>query len=343
MRSVPNEDAARDTTDDATDGAPPPGATDVRVRVLRGEAEIPRICALCAAVFKEVAVPLPDELENDPIMTQVGDFLESRYETAMIKDLNSVITRNMREKRRAANQAHAEFGRVKARATARELRTLQRTRTSVDALTTEQLAEMRARISDEIEAAREELARTPRSPEEIKRARARQWIQLVADGAVAGGVSTGLVSARENDDAKTKRETKFLKINGEPASFGREPTPLPPTKDGKPRERIASATLQVCVPDSAFPPPFPSSKPYRSYLANVAVAPEARRSGVATAIIRYSERLTKLWGFDEMWLHVNIDNPGARALYEGLGYAIVSEDPWFYLDRRYLMRKKLVA
>jgi len=131
MRSVPNEDAARDTTDDATDGAPPPGATDVRVRVLRGEAEIPRICALCAAVFKEVAVPLPDELENDPIMTQVGDFLESRYETAMIKDLNSVITRNMREKRRAANQAHAEFGRVKARATARELRTLQRTRTSV--------------------------------------------------------------------------------------------------------------------------------------------------------------------------------------------------------------------
>ena len=344
MRSVPNEDAARDTTDDATDGAPPPGATDVRVRVLRGEAEIPRICALCAAVFKEVAVPLPDELENDPIMTQVGDFLESRYETAMIKDLNSVITRNMREKRRAANQAHAEFGRVKARATARELQTLQRTRTSVDALTTEQLAEMRARISDEIEAAREELARTPRSPEEIKRARARQWIQLVADGAVAGGVSTGLVSARENDDRAAKRETKFLKINGEPkSSCGREPTPLPPTKDGKPRERIASATLQVCVPDSAFPPPFPSSKPYRSYLANVAVAPEARRSGVATAIIRYSERLTKLWGFDEMWLHVNIDNPGARALYEGLGYAIVSEDPWFYLDRRYLMRKKLVA
>jgi hypothetical protein len=344
MRSVPNEDAARDTTDDATDGAPPPGATDVRVRVLRGEAEIPRICALCAAVFKEVAVPLPDELENDPIMLQVGDFLESRYETAMIKDLNSVITRNMREKRRAANQAHAEFGRVKARATARELQTLQRTRTSVDALTTEQLTEMRARISDEIEAAREELARTPRSPEEIKRARARQWIQLVADGAVEGGVSTGLVSARssgeKNGEAK-KPKGKFLRVDGAPLGDSETSPSLPPTKDGKKRELIASATLQVCVPDSALPPPFPSSKPYRSYLANVAVAPEARRSGVATAIIAYSERLTKLWGFDEMWLHVNIDNPGARALYEGLGYAIVSEDPWFYLDRRYLMRKTL--
>ena len=349
---MPDDDAARDTTDDATDGAPPPGATDVRVRVLRGEAEIPRICALCAAVFKEVAVPLPDELENDPIMLQVGDFLESRYETAMIKDLNSVITRNMREKRRAANQAHAEFGRVKARATARELQTLQRTRTSVDALTVEQLTEMRRRISDEIEAAREELARTPRSPEEIKRTRARQWIQLVADGAVEGGVSTGLVSARKEDGAK-KASSKFLRVDGSPRAgslpaanggrTGNQSPHLPPTKDGKPRELIASATLQVCVPDSALPPPFPSSKPYRSYLANVAVAPEARRSGVATAIIETSERLTRLWGFDEMWLHVNIDNPGARALYEGLGYAIVSEDPWFYLDRRYLMRKKLVA
>ena len=345
---MPTDDAARSVARDAKDDAPPPGATDVRVRVLRGEAEIPRICTLCAAVFKEVAVPLPDELENDPIVLQVGDFLESRYETAMIKDLTSVITRNMREKRRAANQAHAEFGRVKARATARELQTLQRTRTSVDALTVEQLTEMRERISDEIEAARDELARTPRSPEEIKRARARQWIQLVADGAVEGGVSTGLVSARssgeKNGEAKNKPKGKFLRVDGAPLGENLLETKvpsLPPTKNGKKRELIASATLQVCVPDSALPPPFPSSKPYRSYLANVAVAPEARRSGVATAIIAYSERLTKLWGFDEMWLHVNIDNPGARALYEGLGYAIVSEDPWFYLDRRYLMRKAL--
>ena len=222
---MPTDDAARDTRDAKKDAAPLPGATDVRVRVLRGEQEIPRICTLCAAVFKEVAVPLPDELENDPIMTQVGDFLESRYETAMIKDLNSVITRNMREKRRAANQAHAEFGRVKARATARELQTLQRTRTSVDALTVEQLTEMRRRISDEIEAAREELARTPRSPEEIKRTRARQWIQLVADGAVQkledlvpeleAHFGAGCASAAAGVEAAAKAEADFL---AEPAT-----------------------------------------------------------------------------------------------------------------------------
>ena len=58
-------------------------------------------------------------------------------------------------------------------------------------------------------------------------------------------------------------------------------------------------------------------------------------------MIAYSERLTKMWGFDEMWLHVNIDNPGAQKLYEGMGYERVGEDPWWYLDRRYLMKKTL--
>ena len=73
----------------------------------------------------------------------------------------------------------------------------------------------------------------------------------------------------------------------------------------------------------------------------VAVAPEARRAGVATAVIARAERISRLWGFEEMWLHVNIDNPGARKLYEGLGYERVGEDPWWYLDRRYLMRKTI--
>lgn len=35
------------------------------------------------------------------------------------------------------------------------------------------------------------------------------------------------------------------------------------------REMVSSATLQVCVPDAPFPPPFPTSKPYRAYLANM--------------------------------------------------------------------------
>jgi len=316
VRSVPTSgDAASIESGGApAPAASPPAATDVRVRVLRGETDIPRIVTLCSAVFKEVAVPMPAGAD-DPVLLDLAEFLESRYEQAMIKDLTSVITRNMREKRRAANQQHAEVGRVRARATARELQALQRTRTSVDALTTEQLCEMRRRITDEIEIAVEQDAKEA-SAEYVKRRRARQWIQLVADGIVPGGVSTGLVSV---------------------------PAAAVQISDAEPgaREIIASATLQVCVPDAPFPPPFPTSRPYRSYLANMAVAPEARRSGVATKVIAYSERLTKMWGFDEMWLHVNIDNPGAQKLYEGMGYERVGEDPWWYLDRRYLMKKTL--
>lgn len=323
-RSVPTSsgDAASIESDRApAPAAPPPGATDVRVRVLRGEKDIPRIVTLCSAVFKEVAVPMPAGAD-DPILLDLAEFLESRYEQAMIKDLTSVITRNMREKRRAANQQHAEVGRVRARATARELQALQRTRTSVDALTTEQLCEMRQRITDEIEIAVEQEAKEA-SAEYVKRRRARQWIQLIADGIVPGGVSTGLVSVPD-----------VAKGSGSGSSSSSD-------SDSRAREIVASATLQVCVPDAPLPPPFPSTRPYRSYLANMAVAPEARRSGVATKVIEYSERLTTMWGFDEMWLHVNIDNPGAQKLYEGMGYERVGEDPWWYLDRRYLMKKKL--
>ena len=64
---------------------------------------------------------------------------------------------------------------------------------------------MRIRISDEIEIALEENARDL-SPEEKKRQRTRQWIQLQADGTVAGGVATGLVSVSDG-------KKKFLKIS----------------------------------------------------------------------------------------------------------------------------------
>jgi len=331
---VPTSPADSPTSDEP----PSPRASDVRVRVLRSEDDIPRIVTLCAAVFKEVAVPMPEGA--DDLLEDVAAFLESRYEQAMIKDLTSVITRNQREKRRAANQAHAEHGRIRARATARELQALQRTRTSVDALTTEQLVDMRARISDEIALAMEQDAKLA-GAEYVKRVRARQWMQLVADARVPGGVKTGLVSVPDAAKPTPKPNAKFRSV-AEAAEARRDRVPEEAGDDRVvPRSVVSSATLQVCVPDAPLPPPFPSARPYRAYLANVAVAPEARRAGVATAVIARAERISKLWGFEEMWLHVNIDNPGARKLYEGLGYERVGEDPWWYLDRRYLMRKTI--
>jgi hypothetical protein len=36
----------------------------------------------------------------------------------------------------------------------------------------------------------------------------------------------------------------------------------------------------------------------------------AKQKAVSLNLHRYnSERLAVLWGFDELWLHVNIDNP----------------------------------
>ena len=61
-------------------------------------------------------------------------------------------------------------------------------------------------------------------------------MQLVADAVVPGGVATGLVSMPEEYEP-----------------------PAPGT-----REIVGSATLQVCVPDAPLPPPFPTSRPYRS-------------------------------------------------------------------------------
>ena len=309
--------------------APSPSSSyisDVRVRILRDEDEVPRIATLCAAVFKEIAIPLPTEA--GAALLAIGDLLEASYERAMIKDLNGVVVKCQREKRRAANATRAEFGRARARATAREIQALQRTRTSVDALTTEQLTEMRSRIADETASVMEDARRAP-DAEYRRRRHARQWMQIVVDAVVPGGVATGLVMEEGGlgGGGRADDESERPPSAGEGEFCG--------------REIVASATLQACVPDAPFPPPFPTSRPYRAYLANVAVAPEARRQGVASAIIEKSERVAKMWGYDELWLHVNVDNPSAKKLYERAGYAFHSEDPWFYLDRRFLLFKKL--
>ena len=201
---------------------------------------------------------------DDPVLLDLAEFLESRYEQAMIKDLTSVITRNMREKRRAANQQHAEVGRVRARATARR----------TPGAPTHQNLRRRAHDGTAVRDATEDhgrdrdRGRTGREGGErgVRQKKARATV----DPARRGRNRTG----RGVDGARLRSGRRGSDLRREPGA----------------REIIASATLQVCVPDAPFPPPFPTSRPYRSYLANMAVAPEARRSSVATKVMRASER-----------------------------------------------------
>ena len=53
----------------------------------------------------------------------------------------------------------------------------------------------------------------------------------------------------------------------------------------------------------------------------VEVAPEHRRRGLATAVMAALARRALDEGASAAWLQVEEDNEGARALYDGMGFA----------------------
>ncbi|MEU9028516.1 GNAT family N-acetyltransferase [Streptomyces sp. NPDC048383] len=55
--------------------------------------------------------------------------------------------------------------------------------------------------------------------------------------------------------------------------------------------------------------------------AAVTVAPEHRRRGLATVVMTALARRALEEGASAAWLQVETDNPGARALYDGMGFA----------------------
>jgi len=84
--------------------------------------------------------------------------------------------------------------------------------------------------------------------------------------------------------------------------------------------------VTLARPEAVLPPPFPTSARLRCYISNMAVAPDHRRQGVATAMLNKCERIARLWGQTSAWLHVEIANEDAERLYRGLGY---KQMPWW--------------
>ena len=111
-------------------------------------------------------------------------------------------------------------------------------------------------------------------------------------------------------------------------------------------QRPSSPSLLACVslslsrPEAILPAPFPTAVPFRCYISNMAVRPEARRQGTAAALLVQCERLAARWGFDSVWLHVEAGNAAAVGLYVGAGYREVGKAVG--LTGKRLMRKVVV-
>lgn len=61
--------------------------------------------------------------------------------------------------------------------------------------------------------------------------------------------------------------------------------------------------------EAALPPPWPTSKPARFYMSNLAVLPEHRRRGAALALLQACELLGKLSTTCQGWGHGMTQSP----------------------------------
>ena len=111
--------------------------------------------------------------------------------------------------------------------------------------------------------------------------------------------------------------------------------------------RVQRSELEVLVARSGGAPAgfvllHPTGVAGSPYIASIAVAAEARGSGVGTALMEFAER-----HYPEarhMFLLVSSFNRRARALYERLGYRAVGELPDYVIEgaSEILMHKRLV-
>lgn len=80
-----------------------------------------------------------------------------------------------------------------------------------------------------------------------------------------------------------------------------------------------------------------------SDMMNLAVAPQARKRGIAQALVGELMRLLHAQGMESLTLEVRISNAPAIALYQKLGFEAVGARPKYYVNPRedaLIMRKE---
>lgn len=106
-------------------------------------------------------------------------------------------------------------------------------------------------------------------------------------------------------------------------------------------EIVGCASISMARCESALPPPFPTTKPFRCYASNIVVKPGFRRQGLGKRLVQQCERVARLWGEKSIWLHVDADNDAALALYDTLGYQKVEYFALYGNGRTLLKAKHL--
>ena len=84
-----------------------------------------------------------------------------------------------------------------------------------------------------------------------------------------------------------------------------------------------------------------------TYISNLAVSPSYRRQGIAQRLLKNCEKMTKKWGFSEIYLHVLENNWQAQKLYKQCGYQVsraeTSITNWLFNQPRRLLLKKTLT
>jgi ribosomal protein S18 acetylase RimI-like enzyme len=83
----------------------------------------------------------------------------------------------------------------------------------------------------------------------------------------------------------------------------------------------------------------------RGYLYSLRVRPEWQGNGLGTRLIRAAEAALRARGFSVAVIAAGKDNPGARRLYERLGYQTFADDPgvWYFTDVNGVQQQQVEA
>lgn len=107
------------------------------------------------------------------------------------------------------------------------------------------------------------------------------------------------------------------------------PEPAPETLE---RALSGYGLLLVTVNEADAPVGYAMTLPgqERAYLAELVVAPAARREGLATALVTETVEQLQRKAVTSLSLTVSPDNDAALELYRSLGFQIVDVDPDYY-------------